>query len=159
MREIGGVRSGDGFITLADGSVRWGRFGAAGVLVRHRDGEGDWYFLARRSLHCHNGGTWAIPGGACDGHETPIQAAVREFEEEIGVPLDAVDVVHVYEDDHGGWCYWTVVVDVPDRFTVPPQLGWETDDARWVHANEVATLQLFDAFGVTIERLRASGIL
>src|SRR4051794_31345021 len=105
-------RSGDGFVTLADGSHRWGLFGAAGVLVRHvpRDGDGEdgdepQYFLARRSMHTHLGGTWAIPGGALDEGETPIEGALREFVEEIGVPLEhqQFEVVQEHEDDHGGW--------------------------------------------------------
>ena len=67
-------RSGDGFITVADGTPRWGRFGAAGVLLRHSDGNDVAYLLALRSLHCHRGGTWAIPGGAIDEGETPARS-------------------------------------------------------------------------------------
>ena len=108
--------SGDGFVQLADGSVRWGRYGAAGVLARHLGDDGTSYFVALRSHHCHQGGTWAIPGGALDHGETPVEGAVREFTEEIG-PLPAYEVVDVHEDDHGGWAYWTVVVDVAERLT------------------------------------------
>src|SRR3954470_8837611 len=37
--------SGDGWVTVADGSRRWGRYGAAGVLARHVDEHGSsWYF-------------------------------------------------------------------------------------------------------------------
>lgn len=153
------MTSGDGFIILADGSRRWGRYGAAGVLLRHRDADGDWYFLALRSAFTHRGGTWALPGGAIDLHETPEQAAVREFTEEIGVALQAYEVCHRYEDDHGGWSYWTVVVDVTERFDPPPAFNWETEDARWVHHTEVDALPLFDDFAVTIARLRAMGVL
>ncbi|HEX7167511.1 MAG TPA: NUDIX domain-containing protein, partial [Acidimicrobiales bacterium] len=95
--------SGDGFVTAADGRPRWGRFGAAGVLVRHVDretGEAS-YFLARRSEHTHLGGTWAIPGGALDHGEEPIDGALREFGEEVGVDLSALGYVtaEVHEDD------------------------------------------------------------
>jgi 8-oxo-dGTP diphosphatase len=153
------VTSGDGFITLADGSRRWGRFGAAGVLLRHRGADGDWYFLALRSAFTHKGGTWALPGGAIDRHETPEQAAVREFVEEIGVALDAYEIAHVYEDDHGGWSYWTVVVDVTDRFERPLSLNWETEDARWVRHEDLDELPLFDAFAATVATLREQGVL
>jgi 8-oxo-dGTP diphosphatase len=162
-------RSGDGFVTLADGSHRWGLFGAAGVLVRHvppaGDGDDDsgdggdggdaWYFLARRSMHTHLGGTWAIPGGALDEGETPIEGALREFDEEIGVPLHQhqFELVHEHEDDHGGWSYWTLVVDVPDRFDPPTALSWETAEVRWVRRSELAELELFGAFRITLERL------
>jgi len=145
--------SGDGFIPVADGSMRWGRFGAAGVLVRHNADDGTWFFVARRSQYCHRGGTWAIPGGALHQGETPVEAALREFAEEV-VPLAApYDVIEVHEDDHGGWSYWTVVVDVPARFEPPTELHWETDEVRWVTAAELAQLELFDAFRATLQRL------
>ena len=151
------ARSGDGFVTLADGSRRWGLFGAAGVLVRHAGEEEaePHYFLARRSSYTHLGGTWAIPGGALDEGETPLEGALREFDEEIGVPLQQhqFEVVHEHEDDHGGWSYWTLVVDVPDRFDLPTSLTWETAEVRWVRASELATLELFGAFRATLARL------
>lgn len=149
--------SGDGFVTLADGSRRWGLFGAAGVLVRHRDGEAGepQYFLARRSMHTHLGGTWAIPGGALDEGESPLEGALREFDEEIGVPLHEhqFEIAEVHEDDHGGWSYWTLVVDVADAFDPPSTLTWETSEVRWVRASELATLELFGAFRATLEHL------
>ena len=146
-------RSGDGFITLADGSARWGRFGAAGVLLRHIEGDDVSYFLALRSLHCHRGGTWAIPGGAIDEGETPLEAALREFSEEIGPLTSSYEVAEQYQDDHGGWSYWTVVLDVAERFE-PGFLGsWETDDARWTRREEILELDLFPEFQKTLVQL------
>jgi 8-oxo-dGTP pyrophosphatase MutT (NUDIX family) len=154
--------SGDGFVRLADGSVRWGLYGAAGVLVRHvdpdADGDDPHYFLARRSMHTHLGGTWAIPGGALDQGETPLEGALREFVEEIGVALDeaSFEVAQVHEDDHGGWSYWTLVVDVPHRFDPPDTLTWETAEVRWVRRSELDALELFGAFRTTLDRLGLS---
>lgn len=146
--------SGDGFVTLADGTVRWGRFGAAGVLARHRDEDGGlWYFLARRSPYTHRGGTWAIPGGALNRGEEPLDGALREFLEEIGRPVGDHALAEVHRDDQGGWCYWTLVVDVPRRFEAPESLGWETAEARWVPAEAVGSLDLYDAFRTALERL------
>ena len=149
--------SGDGFVTLADGSRRWGLFGAAGVLVRHAGDETSepQYFLARRSMHTHLGGTWAIPGGALDQGETPLEGALREFDEEIGVALHEhqFEIAQVHEDDHGGWSYWTLVVDVTEVFDPPTSLTWETSEVRWVRASELATLELFGAFRATLELL------
>jgi 8-oxo-dGTP diphosphatase len=150
-------RSGDGFVTLADGSRRWGLFGAAGVLVRHvPDGDDDpVYFLARRSMHTHLGGTWAVPGGALDEGETPIEGALREFVEEIGVALDdhGFEIAEEYQDDHGGWSYWTLVVDVATPFDAPETLTWETSEVRWVRRSELHQFELFGAFRDTLHRL------
>ena len=140
---------GDGFITLADGTARWGRFGAAGVLVRH----GEQVFVAQRSLHCHNGGTWAIPGGALDLDETPLEGALREFSEEIGIQLDTYEVVEIHEDDHGGWSYWTIILEVAEPFEAPTELHWETAAIAWVTLDELAGYELFPAFRSTLGRL------
>jgi 8-oxo-dGTP pyrophosphatase MutT (NUDIX family) len=141
--------NGDGFVTLADGSARWGRFGAAGVLAR----SGDRFFVAQRSLHCHQGGTWAIPGGALNSHESPIEGALREFAEEIGVALGAYEVAIEHEDDHGGWSYWTIVIDVPSPFDEPVALHWETAATAWMTVDELAELELHPAFEATLIRL------
>jgi 8-oxo-dGTP pyrophosphatase MutT (NUDIX family) len=140
---------GDGFITLSDGSLRWGRYGAAGVLVR----SGESVFVAQRSPHCHQGGTWAIPGGALHSDESALEGALREFAEEIGLPLESFDVATIHEDDHGGWSYWTVVVDVPERFEAPDRLHWETSATAWVSWAELDGLELHPAFRSTLERL------
>jgi len=145
---------------LPDGSRRWGRYGAAGVLVRHLAGadatEGEpQYFLARRSMHTHLGGTWAIPGGALDQDESPLEGALREFVEEIGVPLDehGFELAQIHEDDQGGWSYWTLIVDVVEPFIAPDELTWETSEVRWVPASDLGSLELFGAFRATLERL------
>jgi 8-oxo-dGTP diphosphatase len=148
--------SGDGFIVVADGTRRWGRFGAAGILVRHTDDDGTVsFFLARRSEFCHRGGTWAIPGGARNQDEDALAAALREFAEEIGVPLHEheFEMAHIHEDDHGGWSYTTIVLDVAEQFPPPTSFNWETAEARWVSAGELAELELFDAFEATLRLL------
>ena len=71
--------SGDGWVTLSSGRVKWGLFGAAGMLLRHEDS----LLLARRSEWVHGGnGQWSVPGGAIDKDELPVDAALREFDEE-----------------------------------------------------------------------------
>src|SRR3954454_17966463 len=88
-RAMGSV-SGDGFIMVADGSARWGRFGAAGILARPVDEDGSVaLFLARRSEHCHRGGTWAFPGGALNDGEEALAGALRSFSAGRGIPLGA----------------------------------------------------------------------
>jgi len=141
--------NGDGFVTVADGTARWGLFGAAGVLVRHDDR----VFVAQRSLHCHQGGTWAIPGGALHSDESPLEGALREFAEEIGHDLADFRVAIEHEDDHGGWSYWTIVVDVHEPFDPPQMHHWETSATAWMTLDELAELELHDAFRATLVRL------
>ena len=150
-----GPLSGDGFVQLADGSRRWGLYGAAGLLVRHVDGDTGAvsYFVALRSQHTHMGGTWAVPGGALTHSESPVEAAVREFREEVGMILSPERVAHIHEDDHGGWSYWTIVVDVDERFPLPTTTNWETAEVRWATEEELATLPLLSPFRATMVHL------
>jgi 8-oxo-dGTP diphosphatase len=154
----GGVtdpRSGDGFVRVADGSRRWGLYGAAGLLVRHVDDATDSisYFVALRSQHTHMGGTWAIPGGALARGETPVEAALREFREEVGLSLVPERIAQIHEDDHGGWSYWTIVMDVDEQFPLPTDTNWETAGVRWVDRHELGDLALLQPFRATMIRL------
>jgi len=150
-----GSLSGDGFVRIADGSQRWGRYGAAGLLVRHVDAAtgAASYFLALRSQLTHMGGTWAIPGGALTSSESPVEAALREFREEIGLALQPEQIAHIHQDDHGGWSYWTIVVEVAERFSLPTGTNWETADVRWVGEAELGELALLAPFRATMVRL------
>jgi len=109
-------------------------------------------FVAQRSLHCHQGGTWAVPGGALNEGEDPLAGALREFAEEVGVALADFAVVTVHEDDHGGWSYWTVIVDVPARFAAAIP-NWETAEAAWIAEHRLAGLELLPPFRATLTRL------
>ena len=123
------------------------------MLFRHRATQGDAYFVARRSHWTHQGGTWAVPGGALDAGESPLEGALREFAEEIGLVPDRYEVDTVFVDDHGGWSYTTVLVDVGERFPLPESLHWETAEVAWVDGAELASLELFPAFRATLLRL------
>src|SRR5215831_5162718 len=43
-------------------------------------------------------GQWALPSGRCDADETPIAAALRELDEELGLKLDAAHALGALDD-------------------------------------------------------------
>ena len=50
--------------------------------------------------HEPRAGLWALPGGFCEGWETPAQAAVREAREELGVDVELAEFVGMYLGDY-----------------------------------------------------------
>lgn len=153
--DLGGrVTSGDGYVELADGSRRWGLFGAAGILVQAADvDQVTRYLVAKRSAMVHVGGTWGVPGGALHQGEDPLEGALRELAEETGYVLREFQVLDEFEDDHGGWSYRTFLLGVSAPFVEAPVLNWETDELAWVISAELEQMDLFGAFRVTLEKL------
>ena len=73
---------------------------AAVAMVITVDKEGHPAFIiTRRSSRLQNhAGQWALPGGRLDSGETPIEAALRETQEEIGVTLTQDQVLGLLDD-------------------------------------------------------------
>ena len=131
-------RDGNGWVRCALGHRHWGRFGAAGLLAFVTGGP---VVLQRRTWWSHHGGTWGLPGGARDSHESALAAALREAAEECEVPPDAVRPRGVFTDDHGGWSYTTVLAEAAKQFPVRADDD-ETDEVAWVPLPVVASLDL-----------------
>ncbi len=147
------ARSGDGFLHCSDGHVRWGLFGAAGVVFVVDEGDGPRVMLQRRSAFAHEGGTWSCAGGALDEGETPLEGGLREASEEVGVVPSGYEVLgqvdFVPADD---WSYTTYVVAVDERFG--ESMNFETDDVAWLALDEVEALPLHAGFAAAWPGLR-----
>ena len=147
---------------IADsGAHYWGRHGAAGLLLRAPwpDGRAA-VLLQHRAPWSHQGGTWALPGGARDSHETPEQAAVREAHEEAGLTAEVLTVrtcVVTAEvasaDGSAYWSYTTVIADASSLLDTVPNR--ESSELRWVAEDEVADLPLHPGFAASWQQLLA----
>lgn len=147
---------GDGWVVSDTGAAFWGRYGAAGLLLRAPGhGGGAAVLLQHRAPWSHQGGTWGLPGGARDSHETAEQAAVREAHEEAGLAADRLTVraAVVTMEIAGVWSYTTVIADAPERLATTPNR--ESAELRWVAVDEVADLPLHPGFAASWARLRA----
>ncbi len=73
---------------------------AAVALILTANDEGEACFLiTRRSSHLRrHAGQWALPGGRLDPGETPIEGALRETREEIGLELEHDHVLGLLDD-------------------------------------------------------------
>ena len=169
---------GNGWVRCRCGHRHWGRFGAAGLAVLRSGGDpgratvraggpttgttaaradpppaGAELLLQLRSAWTHQGGTWALPGGAADSHEDRATAALREAREEAGLEPGALRLLdEVVLTDHGDWTYTTVVALAgPDLEAAVANA--ESDEVRWVALEEVASLPLHPAFSLGWGRL------
>ncbi|WP_157382978.1 ADP-ribosyltransferase [Nonomuraea coxensis] len=132
-------RSGDGYV---DGGL-WGRYGAAGVLIRSTDQLEPRYLLMRQSQNVSNAGKWQLPGGALESLERPVNGAARELSEELGVDQSYLDKLqlkgeHTVEVGGNGWKYTNLAADGP---TFTPKLDtFEASAARWFTLPEIARM-------------------
>ena len=142
---------GDAWVYGDNGEKFWGRFGAAGLLVWHPELG---ILLQHRAGWSHFGGTWGLPGGARKLGEGAVDGALREANEEAGVPADQVRVLFESLLDLGFWTYTTVVVEATEPFT-PVISDAESLEVRWVAMDDVDNLPLHPGFAASWPVLRA----
>jgi 8-oxo-dGTP pyrophosphatase MutT (NUDIX family) len=138
-------------VIAESGEKYWGRFGAAGLLA-YDPARG--ILLQHRVSWSHFGGTWGLPGGALHEGESAIAGAIREAQEEAGVPDGAVRARFTSVLDLGIWAYTTVVADVRVPFE-PVISDPESVALEWVPVDQVDSRPLHPGFGASWPALRA----
>ncbi len=112
------------------GPARLGCRKAAVALSLFQDQCGQWVIpLTRRPMTLsHHGGQICLPGGRIEANEPPIDAALREFEEELGVRATVIEYCgelrqqYVYASDNA--------VHALVFLIEPPQVPWAPDPAE-----------------------------
>jgi 8-oxo-dGTP pyrophosphatase MutT (NUDIX family) len=99
--------------------------------------------LRAASLRAHRG-QWALPGGRCDEGETPIEAALRELHEELGLALGPDDVLGLLDDypTRSGYLITPVVVWASVSAVLSPNLA----EVASVHRIPLGDLERDDVF-------------
>lgn len=141
-------RDGNGWVYCACGARHWGKHGAAGLFLTV-DGH---VLLQLRPGWAHQGGTWAIPGGARDSHEDVVTAALREAREEAAVDPAVIDVLGVHRLQHPDWRYDTVLAVAGSR----PPVSAHAESVRlaWVPIEELDAWDLHPGFATSLPDLR-----
>jgi len=96
-------------------------------------------------------GKWSIPGGLVELGENVQDAMIRETKEEVGLDVEAVKLMDVFDsvtlDDQGRIQYHFVVVNFLARI-VGGTVRTASDilEAKWVPVEEVERFTLTDSF-------------
>lgn len=138
---------GNGWVRCACGHRHWGKFGAAGLFLRVDDA----VLIQLRPDWAHQGGSWAIPGGARDSHESVIDAALREAAEEAAIDPDLLRTAGVHRMSHPDWHYDTVIATAQER---PPVTAHaESVELRWVGVDDLGLVRLHPGFEASLPEL------
>lgn len=146
------IGDGNGWLEGPGGTRLWGRYGAAGLFLQ----AGRTVLLQHRAEWTANGGTWALPGGARDSHETAVDAALREAIEETALDPDLVRVTGeliTAGPFESGWSYTTVMARTRDDEYIPTNPNEESLELRWVDLEKITELPLLPAFERSLEQV------
>ena len=95
---------------------------------------------------------WSFPGGWVEDEQTPLEAAVRELEEEAGISLAAESLEFAYVVNRKSelmqtyqFIFRTTQLYTGEKLVLQPS---EIDEARFVSKNEVLANQ--DAYGLAV---------
>ena len=119
-----------------------GRPRPGSVLILLYPWENAWYLpLTRRTDTVFNHkGQISLPGGAREGDETPLQTALRETEEELGVPAHRLDVLGAL----------TPLFIPPSDFCIAPFVAVCDEQPAW----RPDPLEVAEVLDVPLARLR-----
>jgi 8-oxo-dGTP diphosphatase len=120
----------------------------AGII--HSNGQ---FLIGRRLPTGEMGNRWEFPGGKVDGDETPEQAIVREFREEMGI--DAIPRARIarveFMNKNGHVELLAYAVDIPKRegFSLT-----EHSETKWATLDEIEKLDFVDSDRLLLPALR-----
>lgn len=151
------IESGNGWVNCRCGHKHWGRYGAAGLFLVRTDHTGVFrdVVLQHRALWSHQGGTWAVPGGALDLGESAFAGALREAQEEAGIAGHRVQEIAQVVLEHGDWSYTTVIAQTYDGQAPISATDSESIEIAWVPLDQIRQRALLPAFETSLDQILA----
>ncbi|MDR2700919.1 MAG: (deoxy)nucleoside triphosphate pyrophosphohydrolase [Spirochaetaceae bacterium] len=121
------------------------RISVAGVAVRTfpQEPRRQKFFVARRLSGGSLGGKWEFPGGKVESGETDQEALIREFQEELAVPVEVGSFIGETEFIHGDTLFtlrFYRITLLSDDYTLTAHSEW-----RWVSMDEMIQLDFAES--------------
>lgn len=141
---------GNGWVEGPGGTKMWGRFGASGLLLQ----AGGLVLLQHRAMWTAQGGTWGLPGGARDSHESVEETAVRETVEECAIDPALITIdgsIVTAGPFESGWTYTTVLARTNSGEPIPVTANEESEELRWVPVSEITALPLHPGLRASLD--------
>jgi 8-oxo-dGTP diphosphatase len=113
---------------------------------------GERVLLCRRPSHKRHGGLWEFPGGKLETGESPLDAARRELDEELGLHATSVEATSFVCQDPGS----AFIIEFTDVVAEGEPSALEHDEVRWVTFAEAAALPLAPADAAYVARQTSS---
>jgi predicted NUDIX family NTP pyrophosphohydrolase len=138
---------------------------SAGILLYRKKGSDIEIFLAHPGgpfFRNRDNGWWTIPKGLLDENEDMLEAAKREFEEEIGYKLhpesNFIELGSVKQKGGKTVYGWAVEGDIDESHTVKSNtfpLEWAPKSGKWINVPEVDKAQFFSLEEAKIKIMEA----
>ncbi len=110
------------------------------------------FLITQRPKDVHNGERWEFPGGKVDFGEDPRYALGREIEEELGIKIEADDILelssHVYDEKKH-----IVLVACHCRYISGKVKKKQIKDFKWVKPDKMMDFDITEADLPFIKRL------
>jgi len=111
--------------------------------------DGKQTLLLKRDEGDHQG-TWGLPGGKAEKGESMIACAIRETEEETGIPNIPGNRIDAVESQDGTHRWTTYLYRIKEPFDV--SLSEEHSEYKWVDLDKIKDLNLHPKFEAQLDR-------
>lgn len=105
---------------------------AVALVLLQSDGIPSVPIFQRPLSMSRHAGQMALPGGTVHSGETAVECALREVNEELGLTVDAVDVLGMLDD-----------FDTRSGFTITPVVMWSGSEVTILQPSESEVAKLF----------------